>query len=64
MDFIINCVHKLETRHYSSTNFECIICLYAITNSSVLVLGSNQGGNNLTLKGWPLTVSSLEFMPF
>lgn len=21
------------------------------------ILGSNQGGNNLTLKGWPLTVS-------
>jgi len=24
-----------------------------------LLAGSNQGGNNLTLKGWPLTVSIL-----
>lgn len=28
-----------------------------LSNNFTIVAGSNQGGNNLTLKGWPLTVS-------
>lgn len=29
---------------------------------TLFIAGSNQAGNNLTLKGWPLTVSSISTM--